>query len=494
MGIVDFATSVPSVAGEFATAELGDVRLHARLASVASRLSAAPALGFPQALKTEAETEGFYRLVGNSRVTYGRLVKAHVEQTVGRMVPGATVRVLHDTSEFSFSGEPGSRQGLGHARSKSSAQGFFGHASFAVTATDVPRPLGAVGLVCWARTQRREKARPGRRLSGWHLARMAEKESARWGQQVEAAEAAVGNRSSLVHIMDREADAYPLLCNMAAKDRRFVVRMSRDRVVYGVDSDGGLVEDGGVRLSEALTSLRLSCTREVALARRAGSKIPGSRRTHPPRTGRSATLAISAGRLALRRPNYFGEELPDALEVHVVYVHEVNTPSGCDPVSWVLVTNEPIGTPAQVEAVVDHYRGRWIIEEFFKALKTGCAFESRQLESFATLTNALALFVPIAWQMLLLRSLTRTSPNAPASDALTPVQIQVLRHFQRAKMPAANATVRDALYAVAGLGGHLKNNGFPGWLTLTRGMQELVALEAAWSAGAASAAETNRNP
>ena len=79
---------------------------------------------------------------------------------------------------------------------------------------------------------------------------------------------------------------------------------------------------------------------------------------------------------------------------------------------WQLVTSEPIGTQEQVLRVVDWYRGRWLIEEFFKALKTGCAYEKRQLESFATLQIALALLAPVAWQLLLLRQLARAAPDA----------------------------------------------------------------------------------
>jgi hypothetical protein len=42
------------------------------------------------------------------------------------------------------------------------------------------------------------------------------------------------------------------------------------------------------------------------------------------------------------------------------------------------MTTEPIDTPEQILAVVDGYRHRWKIEELFKALKTGCAYEKRQ--------------------------------------------------------------------------------------------------------------------
>src|SRR5215213_857194 len=274
MGNREFVSSVPSVASEFRSAQLGDRRLCTRVAQVADRLSAAPADGFPRSLKTEAEAEGFYRLLRNRRVNYGLLVKAHVEQTVERMQQGSTILVPHDTTGFQFPGEPGSREGLGQARSSNSSHGFFAHVSLALTASSTPEPLGSLGMFCWARTQRRPK-RGGRHLTGGQLARLSDKESVRWLQQVEAAEAAVGGRSSLVHVMDREADTYVLLHGMMEKDRRFVVRMARDRVVHDVARNGEVVDDDPVRLSETLSKLRVQTTREVALASRASSRIPG---------------------------------------------------------------------------------------------------------------------------------------------------------------------------------------------------------------------------
>jgi hypothetical protein len=43
-------------------------------------------------------------------------------------------------------------------------------------------------------------------------------------------------------------------------------------------------------------------------------------------------------------------------------------------------------------------------------------------------------------------------------------------------------TIRDALRAVARLGGHLRQNGSPGWLVLGRGMQKLLWMERGWAA------------
>jgi hypothetical protein len=172
------------------------------------------------------------------------------------------------------------------------------------------------------------------------------------------------------------------------------------------------------------------------------------------------------------------KSLPEALSLNFVHVREVDTNGTEPPVDWVLATTESIETVAAIERIVDIYRSRWVIEEYFKALKTGCEYEKRQLESEHTLSNALAVLVPIAWQLLLLRSLARTDDKAPAAAALSKTQLTILAAVSK-KLPK-EPTVRQALLAVAGLGGHIKNNGEPGWIVLGRGFQHLLALEQGW--------------
>jgi hypothetical protein len=178
--------------------------------------------------------------------------------------------------------------------------------------------------------------------------------------------------------------------------------------------------------------------------------------------------------------------LPATISAHVVFGWEVDPPVGATPVEWWVLTPEPIATEADIRRVVDADRTRWLIEEFFKALKTGCAYEKRQLESLDTLLIALALLTPIAWQLLVLRHLARACPEAPATVALTRRQVAVLRATRGGRHLPPTPTARDALRAVAQLGGHLRQNGEPGWLCLTRGLQILRHMERGWIAGKAS--------
>jgi hypothetical protein len=105
-----------------------------------------------------------------------------------------------------------------------------------------------------------------------------------------------------------------------------------------------------------------------------------------------------------------------SININVVRVWEPTPPEGEEGVEWTLLTSEQIGTPEQQLAIVDHYRDRWTIEEYIKAIKSGCDFEKRQLQDYEGLVNLLAVFAPIACRMLLIRSEARRTPDAAATE------------------------------------------------------------------------------
>jgi hypothetical protein len=164
-----------------------------------------------------------------------------------------------------------------------------------------------------------------------------------------------------------------------------------------------------------------------------------------------------------------------------VHVREIDAPDDADPVEWLLATTDPASSVQEVRSIVESYRTRWVIEEFFKALKTGCAIEKRQHESYDALLKMVAVCLPIAWRMLLLRALARAQPDAPATTALTPSQIAVLVACSSTRLPTS-PSAKQAFDAIAVLGGHHKSNGHPGWLVLGRGMDYLLTLERGWLA------------
>ena len=461
----EFRGPLPSVADEFSKANLGHEQRRTRAMKIAEACSAAPDHSFPDIAGDTAALEGLYRFCSNDEVAPEKLVEAHAEKTCERAAQARLVVCPHDTTEFGFSPDT-IRAGLGRLRTNT--QGFLAHMTLAVAADGSRNPLGVLAMNPWVRPK-------GKKKRGSARERYETSESRRWGNQVDEVEARMAGRASLIHVMDREADAFPLLSDMAIKGRRFVVRLTHDR---HVEFDGI-----ATRLREAAASAPQLFEAVVPLSRRKGSKCPQTAKTHKPRDGRFAMLAFSSLKITIPRPAscpaYWANGAKQ-VELNVVRVHEPNPPEGEEPVEWLLATTEPVETAAQVRAVVDFYRIRWMIEEFFKAIKTGCAYEQRQLESYHALVCALAIFLPIAWQLLLLRHLARNAPEAPATSVLTPVQILILRNKAHVKL-SESPTARQGLLAVASLGGHLKRNGEPGWLVLWRGMAKLDLLASGWA-------------
>ncbi len=294
-------------------------------------------------------------------------------------------------------------------------------------------------------------------------------EQDRWLRGVAAAESAVAGRVSLIHVMDSEADDYALMVGLVEARRRWVIRLCYDRLLADVDA-------GEPSKAKQLVAQRgVACTRDVTVSRRPKQVGPKRRRRGRPRDERIATLAISATPAVFRAPSYIRDKA--TLAVNIVSARELDPPTNAEPIEWLLITTEPIDTDEQILKVIDIYRGRWVIEEFFKALKTGCAIEQRQLESKHTILNALGMLLPIAWRLLHLRTLSRTADNEPARRVLTELELQVLRHASKTPLPA-EPTVMDVLLAIARLGGHLRSNGAPGWLVLGRGYQDLMMMVA----------------
>jgi hypothetical protein len=287
-------------------------------------------------------------------------------------------------------------------------------------------------------------------------------------------------RPVLIHVTDREGDSFELIADLLAINGRFVIRSKeKDRLLF--DETKPYRDKNVEKLSSATKRAAVICERMVPLSRRNPQVFAQQRKINPPRASRVARLRFSATSVSIRRPANASASLPHSLTINVVRVFEVEAPNGVQPVEWVLLTTEPVTTDEEILRVVDIYRARWTIEEYFKALKSGCAYEQRQLESLHGLLNALALFVPIAWRLLLLRNLARDTPNQSAKTALTDAQVEVLVALSKGRL-SRKPTLEQAMDAVAALGGHIRNNGQPGWQVLGRGFHDLLIAERVWCA------------
>ncbi len=453
------------VVSEFENLALSDARLDKRVRRVVEQVAAAPSASFPSLMTSTADREALYRLLGNEKVTIEGLLAPHVAATKKRMT-APLVRVAHDTTSLVYKGE---RDGLGAVTQQ--GRGFYAHCALAIAAGEHPVPLGILGVSTFAYTEAKERSKQtvSQMSVRCHHTPREDKVSARWEQLAIRVSAGLPEEVEAIHVMDREANDFAMLAALQRNGLRFVVRGSGARLTAQ--------PEGALR--EAMAQHEGRIFRRIEVTRRA------ARRAAAARPDREAELAIRWSSITFKRPKWAQAE-ERSLTMNVVHVYEPSPPKGLEPIEWFLLTSEKVDTIEDAAQVVDHYRARWVIEEYFKALKTGCAIERRQLTSYEALVRALGLFLPIAWKLLTLRTLSAGAPNAPARSVFDDEELVLLRVLLSKRRTdhhfPTTPSVRDAMLAVAALGGHIKNNGDPGWLVLGRGFQLFADAREVWAA------------
>jgi Transposase DNA-binding/Transposase Tn5 dimerisation domain len=426
----------------FAAAELGDSRRTDRLVIFASAAATHPSGSIPQMCQSWADTKAAYRLFDSDGVTFTAVASPHWEIT--RDCGPGLFLVLGDTTEADF-GSQRHIEGAGPL-GNGSGQGFLLHSALLVSA-DSEAIHGLAGQAIHYRQAAPKKESATQRLK-------RNRESEVWCRVIDQ----VGRPpegAEWVHVLDRGADNFEVYCHVRACNTGCVVRASSlNRKVLNPQG----VE---VAVSELLNSLPVAEHYELSL------------RARPEQPARTARLEVRFGSLVMPVPRVKNDytRKQAAIAMRVVWVREVNPPKGAKKkIEWVLYTTLAVDSNEQARRVIEYYEKRWLIEEYHKALKTGCRIEERQLEDVERLEPLVGLLAVVAVRLLQLKGLARTEPDRPATQVVPPLYVAVLQSYKKVKQ-GVQWTVRQFFRELAKLGGFLgrKGDGEPGWITIWRG-------------------------
>jgi len=225
-----------------------------------------------------------------------------------------------------------------------------------------------------------------------------------------------------------------------------------------------------MKLSQYLWSLPVAGSYELTL--RAREKQPA----------RTAKLEVRFGELSLPVPAqkspYVKQRNSAPIRMWVVWVQEVDAPPDVEPITWVLYTSLPVTCFREAWQVIEYYESRWLIEEWHKALKTGCRVTKRQLKEKGRLESLVALMSVVAVRLLQLKSVARTDPDRPARQLVPPLWLAMLKAARKNLRRVHDMTTGQFWREVAKLGGFLgrRGDGDPGWITIWRGWEKLNTL------------------
>lgn len=395
----------------------------------------------------------FTRFLRNPSVTTDEMVGYAAELTAGRTA-GRDIVVVQDTSELALGGPRARANGYGPVGKGGALGGLLLHAALALEVGSNAL-LGLVDAQIWNRDKGIATARRSRVI--------AEKESMRWLDTTARAGKFLAAANSVTSVSDRESDIYELFAARPPNVHQ-IVRACRDRKIKSA------AESETERLFPHIDGL--------PEAGRAREEIPAA----PGRKARETELALRFSPVKLCKPSNTGApDLPDAIALTLVDVREVRIPEDGEPIHWRLLTTHTVTNLAEARRIVDLYRMRWTIEEFFRTLKTaGFDIEDADIGDPEVMMKFVAAVTVAAVMVMQLVKARDGTTDQQLADAFEPDDQPILEALS-AKLEGATALQKNphpkgslafGAWVIARLGGWTGYYGKPGPKVMRRGMED----------------------
>ena len=471
----------PWITTELDTAHLDDKRLNKRFEEILEAFVNSPHASIPAALGGRNELEATYRFFDNEKVTPTKLLAPHFDATAKRCQAQQVVLFPQDTTELEWTRPEQQVVGAGPL-SDSSRLGAFLHLNAAFTENGTH--LGARDAKLWTREMpdpeepklSREEKRTLRRSLP-----IEEKESFRWLEGFRAVQtfAKTSPETTCVSLCDSEGDIYELIAEPRTTDNfHWIIRACQDRLV--LDEQDETLKT----LRDSMLELPVLFTNDImARGRKQKISIETSSRKKS-REARQATVSVRAGSVFIQAPQGSKHNVR-SVKVNVVFVCEENPPQGEEPIEWMLLTTLSIATLDFVRRVIRYYTVRWMIEIFFRTLKSGCRIEERRFETLDRMLACTAVYVIVAWRTLYVCRLGRSCPDMDCELIFDPAEWQsVWSVCHRGKpLPSKPPPLSEMVRLIARLGGYVdrpNRKDPPGVETLWKGIQRMRDLAWGW--------------
>ncbi len=457
---------------EMQTVDLGDKRRNDRLTQLLSSMAAVPSKSIPSAVNGgHNETTAAYRLFDNDAVGFENILAPHIEATYQRVAEQDVVIVAQDTTELDLT-RPGVQVDGAGPLDGTARFGELLHPMVAFTVNGTP--LGTLCAELWTREPGPSKAKDRKKLP------IEEKESLRWLETHRHAQeiAQAHPDTKFVCVADSEADIFEVIeCDQDSPENfQWIIRSCYDRRLVTEDSE----EPN--HLHSRLLENPVLYRKHLYIRGRDKKLLCDQRARNQPRVSRECEVEVRAATVKLNDPYRCDRKLR-ATTVNAILIQEIDAPEDDVPVIWLLLTNMPISSEEQIEQVITYYCIRWMIEIFFRTLKSGNRIEKRRFETLERFERCLAVSMIVAWRTFYTTRIGREFPDISCDSIFTEDEWQpVYQLVTGQEPPSTPPSLQRMVRLIARLGGYIdrKRRDEPGTDTLMRGMERLHDISACW--------------
>jgi hypothetical protein len=411
-----------------------------------------------------AGTVAYGRFLANDNVTFTDIFAAAGAACAAK-AKGRRVLAIQDTTHLSFPGRPLGPGGDGKV------PGLFLHPVLVLDADD-GTALGLAAGRVWTRDEEKVGNRRSRAFE--------DKESERWLSEGAAAKAALAGAAHVLLLADRESDIYEEWALLPTRGREgrgqegpdfdLITRARGDRKLAG----GGMLFTAAAAWSEAGRS-------EIKIVARKDRKA------------RKAVLVLKFGEVTIKKPaSCKTEGMPAAITLRLVEVAEIAAPHDVEAVHWRLLTTCTVDTAAEAFAIVEAYRQRWRIEDYFRTVKrSGMDLENARLEGAHALHNLVAMGAVAGVPVMQLVEGRDAGPECRASAVVPPETLifaavlcaTLEGKTEKQKNPAEKDSLAWLSWIVARLGGWsgYQRYGPPGPKTMADGWNIFTMMQHGWT-------------
>ena len=432
--------------------KLQSTKLKKRLELTLDVLTEHPAGSILSASGNRSQAKAAYRMLSNNHFDIKEVKKTYAEATVARIAEQETVLLIQDTTTNNLNTHK-KTQGLGYCDEFN--KGILLHNCLAITTEGVS--LGILSQQTHTRPQKKDPATKSEKRQR----PIEEKESYRWIEALNEANALIPPTVNAVNICDREGDFYEFYASAAASGYKVLVRLTHDRIIQDHQK-------------------ALDYIKSVPYCGNIVTKIPRDTRNN--KKSRMASLDISYSTITFKKPAALRSKAPLPAEITATAIHVIENepPEGVEAIEWFLITTETVNNFEDAVRMVQYYVQRWKIERFHYVLKEGCEVEKVQERSFERQSSMIFLLSMVAVYIMSLTYMARTTPDTGCDAMFNEDEWKILycAANKTKQKPETPYTIKEAVQYLARLGGFAgaPSDGDPGAKVIWRGLKALYTL------------------